>query len=115
PSTWLWEPALAADRLPDPCECEPALFVANEPAPWLWDGRFATARVAVAEPSLFPTPAPSAAPIGSRPRKSGRLNVVDPLPAPNLVPITSNSRAYCVLDTARPSQSSQPAGAASPA
>ena len=65
---------------------------------WVWAARLSALRVWVSVPpesarvrAVSPDPVP--VPIGVRPRRSGRLNVVDPFPAPHVVPIAANSRA----------------------
>lgn len=49
--------------------------------------------------------------MGERPRRSGRLKVVEPSPAPQVVPSAANNAAYVVRDTADPSHKSHPLGA----
>jgi hypothetical protein len=54
-------------------------------------------------------------PATARPRRSGKLNVVEPSPAPYVVPTMANSAAYVDLDTAAPEHRSHPEGAVDPA
>src|SRR3990172_5407595 len=60
------------------------------------------------------TPPMLSLPRGKRPRKSGKLNVVEPSPVPNAVLTTANKSAYVVRETAEPSHSKYPDGADDP-
>lgn len=98
-----WVPVVP-DTVPDTDEIDTLPDGVNEwvcdPRSWVCDGRCDVVIVDVppAVPSVFDRPMRPASeppmlsrPIGSRPRRSGTLNVVVPFPAPYVVPIAANS------------------------
>ncbi len=100
---------LKATKLTPVCPVSACVCPINSPNAIVW----------VADPPLTPTillPVKSVpfAPALVFPTKFGTLNVVLPSPDPHATPITAKRSAYVVLDTAVPSHTKNPDGAAVP-
>src|SRR5581483_3585781 len=103
----------ATEAIPPP----PVVFVQKFGRRCECEGISGVVRVCVSSPPVAPR-VPNVAeflPTPTRPRKSGRLKVVEPSPTPKAVPIAANRAAlFPTRDTAEPLHRSHPVGAEVP-